>query len=112
MPVVVEVVSQEKYSAWVGEQKKKMAARRRTTRTRVWTLDDLKARGAEDLRRQLRGLPPGERQGRDGGVPGPGRLEDRERAEGAENLAIVLNGKPARRWRRSASSCPIPILPR
>ena len=44
MPVVVEVVSAEKYAAWVGEQKKAMAANADDP-SKVWTLDELMARG-------------------------------------------------------------------
>jgi len=44
MPIVVEVLSAEKYTAWVGEQKKKMAAAADDP-NRKWALADLKARG-------------------------------------------------------------------
>ena len=44
MPIVVEVVSEEKYAAWVGEQKKKMAAAAGDP-NKVWTLDESKAYG-------------------------------------------------------------------
>ncbi len=44
MPVVVEVLSADKYTAWVSDQKKKMAAQADDP-NKVWTLDDLKARG-------------------------------------------------------------------
>ena len=44
MPIVVEVVSAEKYAAWVSEQKKKMAAAADDP-SKVWTLDELKKRG-------------------------------------------------------------------
>jgi cytochrome c oxidase subunit 2 len=44
MPIVVEVVSAEKYTAWVGEQKKKLAAAADDP-ARVWNLADLSARG-------------------------------------------------------------------
>jgi cytochrome c oxidase subunit II len=46
MPVVVEVVSAEKYTAWVNDQKKKMAAQSDDP-NKTWTLEDLKARGAK-----------------------------------------------------------------
>jgi cytochrome c oxidase subunit 2 len=39
MPVVVEVVSAEKYAAWVGEQKKQLAAAAGDP-NKVWTLDE------------------------------------------------------------------------
>jgi len=42
MPIVVEVVSQEKYAAWVGDQKKKAAA---DDPSKVWGAVELKARG-------------------------------------------------------------------
>src|SRR5262245_24072036 len=44
MPIVVEVVSAEKYSAWVGEQKKKLAAAADDP-GKTWDLADLRARG-------------------------------------------------------------------
>jgi cytochrome c oxidase subunit 2 len=44
MPIVVNVVSQEDYSKWVGEKKKAMLAAADDP-TRTWTLPDLIARG-------------------------------------------------------------------
>ena len=44
MPIVVEVVSAEKFSAWAGEQKKAMAAAADDP-DKKWELADLKARG-------------------------------------------------------------------
>ena len=44
MPVVVEVVSAEKYAAWVAEQKQAMTASADDP-SKVWTLDELVARG-------------------------------------------------------------------
>ena len=44
MPIVVEVVSPEKYAAWVGEQKKKVAVAKPEP-DKKWTLDELKAQG-------------------------------------------------------------------
>ena len=44
MPIVVEVVSPEKYVAWVAEQKKKMAAAAPDP-SKKWTLEELKAQG-------------------------------------------------------------------
>ena len=78
MPIVVEVKSKEDYAKWVGEQKAKVAARRRRPRE---GLGREGARGARraGVRRQLRRLPPGERQGRPERVPGAGRLEGRHR---------------------------------
>ena len=44
MPVVVEVVSEEKYAAWAAEQKQALAAATEDP-NKVWTLDELVARG-------------------------------------------------------------------
>jgi len=44
MPIVVEVVSPEKYAAWVGEHKKKVEVAKPDP-DKKWTLDELKAQG-------------------------------------------------------------------
>ncbi|HEV7391976.1 MAG TPA: cytochrome c oxidase subunit II [Burkholderiales bacterium] len=44
MPIVVEVVEQDKYAAWVAEQKKKTTAVA-VDPAKQWTLDELKAQG-------------------------------------------------------------------
>jgi cytochrome c oxidase subunit 2 len=44
MPIVVEVVTPEKYAQWVGEQKQKVAAAKPDP-AKEWTLADLKAHG-------------------------------------------------------------------
>jgi cytochrome c oxidase subunit 2 len=44
MPIVVEVVSAEKYTAWVGDQKKKLAAAADDP-NKTWDLKELMARG-------------------------------------------------------------------
>ena len=44
MPIVVEVVSQEKYTAWVAEQQKKIAAAADDP-NKLWTLPELVKRG-------------------------------------------------------------------
>jgi cytochrome c oxidase subunit 2 len=44
MPIVVEVMSSEKYSAWVADQKKKLAAEADDP-TKTWDLKELMARG-------------------------------------------------------------------
>ena len=44
MPIVVEAVEPEKYTQWVADQKKKMAAQQDDP-NKTWTLDELKARG-------------------------------------------------------------------
>jgi cytochrome c oxidase subunit 2 len=44
MPIVVEVVTPEKYAQWIGEQKKKVAAAKPDP-AKEWTAADLKAHG-------------------------------------------------------------------
>jgi cytochrome c oxidase subunit II len=44
MPIVVEAVEPEQYASWVADQKKKMAAQADDP-NKIWTLDELKARG-------------------------------------------------------------------
>ena len=44
MPIVVNVLSPEKYGAWVNERKQKLAAAADDP-NKAWTLDELKARG-------------------------------------------------------------------
>src|SRR3990172_2020450 len=49
MPIVVEVVSPEKYAAWVAGQKKKLASATEDA-AKQWTLAELMARGGEAYR--------------------------------------------------------------
>jgi cytochrome c oxidase subunit 2 len=44
MPIVVKVVSEADYTAWVADQKKRMAALADDP-TKVWTIDELKTKG-------------------------------------------------------------------
>lgn len=46
MPIVVKVVSAADYSAWVNDQKKKMAAMAEDP-NKVWTIDELKTKGQQ-----------------------------------------------------------------
>ena len=93
----VKVVSAEDYSAWVDGKKKKMAAPRQDDPNKVWTLDDLEAARREGLRRQLRRLPPGQRQGR----PARSRRWSARRSCSTrtrpKQIHIVLNGQEQRR---------------
>ena len=92
MPVVVEVVSAEKYAAWVAAQKKEMAAAADDP-AKVWKLDELMARGEKVYAANCAachqpngaGLPPA--------FPA---LDGSKIAKGpkAAHLNIVLKGKP------------------
>lgn len=91
MPIVVDVVSTEKYSAWVAEQKTKMAVVADDP-AKVWTLDELKTRGESVYAQNCvachqptgKGLPPA--------FPA---LDGSKIATGPkhEHLDRVLNGK-------------------
>ena len=92
MPIVVEVLSAEKYSAWVGEQKKKIAAAADDP-NKKWNLADLKARGEKVYAANCvtchqvsgKGTPPA--------FP---PLDGSKIATGAKarHIDMVLNGKP------------------
>lgn len=92
MPIVVDVVSEEKYVAWVAEQKTKMAALAEDP-SKVWTMAELMARGeavytqtcAACHQANGKGLPPAF-PALDGSKVATGPKEG--------HLNIVLNGKP------------------
>jgi cytochrome c oxidase subunit 2 len=91
MPIVVEVVSQEKYSAWVGEQKKKLAAAAEDP-NKKWELADLRARGEKVYAANCVACHQANGKGVQGAFPA---LDGSKIANGplADKLAIVLNGK-------------------
>jgi cytochrome c oxidase subunit 2 len=92
MPIVVKVVTEPQYAAWVAEQKKGTAAAADEA-NKTWTLDELKARGAKVYAANCvachqangKGLPP-TFPALDGSkiVNGPK----------AAHIERVLNGKP------------------
>ncbi len=92
MPIVVEVVSAEKYSQWVGNQKKQMAAAA-DEGGKSYSLDELKSRGEEVYAANCaachqangKGLPPA--------FPA---LDGSKIATGPKeaHIALVLHGKP------------------
>ncbi len=92
MPVVVEVVSAEKYAAWVDGQKKEMAAAADDP-SKVWKLDELVARGEKVYTANCaachqptgKGLPPA--------FPA---LDGSKMVKGPKqaHLDIVIKGKP------------------
>lgn len=92
MPIVVDVVSEEKYAAWVAEQKTKMAALAEDP-SKVWTMAELMARGdavytqtcAACHQANGKGLPPAF-PAVDGSKVATGPKEG--------HLNIVFNGKP------------------
>ncbi len=92
MPVVVEVVSEEKYAAWAADQKKELAAAAADP-NKVWTRDELVARGEKVYTANCvachqatgAGLPPV--------FPA---LDGSKIAKGPKegHLNLVINGKP------------------
>ncbi len=92
MPIVVEVVSQEKYTQWVDEQKKKAAASAEDP-NKQWTMAELQAKGEKVYAANCaachqatgKGLPPA--------FPA---LDGSKIANGdkAAHIDRVLNGKP------------------
>lgn len=91
MPVIVEVVSADKYAAWADGKKKEMAAAADDP-SKVWKLDELKARGEKVYAANCaachqptgKGLPPA--------FPA---LDGSKIANGPKDghIGIVLNGK-------------------
>lgn len=91
MPIVVDVVSEEKYNTWVEEQKTRMAAEADDP-SKVWTMAELMARGESVYAQNCsachqpngKGLPPA--------FPA---LDGSKIATGAKegHLSIVLDGK-------------------
>ena len=92
MPVVVEVLPADKYSAWVNDQKKKMAAQADDP-NKIWTLEGLKARGEKVYAANCVACHQASGQGVKGTFPA---LDGSNVVTGpkAGHIDRVLNGKP------------------
>ena len=91
MPIVVEVVTPEKYAQWVGEQKTKLAAATVDV-NKEFTMDELKAEGEKVYAANCVAC----HQANGKGVPGTfAPLDGSKIATGpkAEHINIVMNGK-------------------
>jgi cytochrome c oxidase subunit 2 len=91
MPIVVEVVSAEKYSAWVAEQKKKSAAAADDP-SKKWNLAELKARGEKVYATNCVACHQANGQGVKGAFPaldGSALIKEPR----GRHIEIVLNGK-------------------
>jgi cytochrome c oxidase subunit 2 len=92
MPIVVEVVEQDKYAAWVAEQKKKTTVAA-VDPAKQWTLDELKAQGEKVYAANCVAC----HQANGMGVPNTfPALSGSKIATGPKDahMNIVLNGKP------------------
>ena len=92
MPIVVDVVSAEKYSAWVAEKKKEMAAAQDDP-NKKWELAEMKARGEKVFAANCVACHQANGQGIKGSFPA---LDGSKMVTGPAEAHIdrVLNGKP------------------
>ncbi|MCC6474278.1 MAG: cytochrome c oxidase subunit II [Burkholderiales bacterium] len=92
MPIVVDVVSAEKYAAWVGEQKNTMAALAEDP-GKTWDLAALRARGEQVYTANCIACHQANGQGIKGTFPA---LDGSKMVGGPKQgqIAIVLHGKP------------------
>ena len=86
MPIVVEVVSAEKYSAWVADRKKAMAAAADDP-NKTWVLADLKARGEKVYASNCVACHQANGQGIKGNFPA---LDGSKLVVGAKDAQIAL----------------------
>ncbi len=99
MPIHVKVVSPQDYTAWVGEQQKKMAARQDDP-NKVWTLADISARGEKIYAANCAACHQanGKGAGPIKALDGSDVVQD---ADKSKALHIVLNGRGAMpAWRQ------------
>ncbi|HYF18257.1 MAG TPA: cytochrome c oxidase subunit II [Ramlibacter sp.] len=93
MPVHVKVVTAQEYTAWVGEQQKKMAAKQDDP-NKVWTLADINARGEKVYAANCAACHQANGKG-----AGPIKALDGSElvldADKSKAMAIVLNGRGA-----------------
>ncbi len=93
MPIVVEAVSEEKYEAWKAKQKQQLAAAKaEASADKVWSKDDLMARGKKVYETSCQACHQANGQG----IPGVfaalagGKLTTGDKAG---HIDIVINGK-------------------
>ena len=91
MPIVVDVVSAQKYAAWVAEQNKKMAAAAEDP-SKVWALADLMKHGEDVFTKNCAACHQANGKGIPGVFPA---LDGSKIATGPkiEHIKIVVNGK-------------------
>jgi cytochrome c oxidase subunit II len=91
MPIVVNVLAEDKYAAWVADQKKKMAAAADDP-NKTWTIDELKARGEKAYTANCVACHQATGQGIPGAFPA---LDGSKTVKGPKEAHIdtVLNGR-------------------
>jgi len=95
MPIVIEAVSQEKYDAWVAEQKKLMAANQDDP-NKVWTMPDLMARGQKVYEANCAVCHKPDGKGTPPAFPAlDGSKIAGDKARKADHINLVLTGKNA-----------------
>ena len=92
MPIVVTVVTPEKYTQWVAEKKKEMDAKKDDP-TKTYSLDELKARGEKVYAANCVACHQANGKGTPPAFP---PLDGGKLTTGAKegHIDIVLNGKP------------------
>ena len=92
MPVVVEVVSEEKYASWIAAQQQQMAASA-GDQDKVWVLADLVKKGEAVYSQNCAACHQATGKGIPGVFPA---LDGSKIATGAkaEHIKLVLGGKP------------------
>lgn len=91
MPVHVKVVSAEEYTAWVGDQQKKAAAKQDDP-NKVWTLTDIVARGEKVYAQNCAVCHQATGQGAGANKPLAGSAIVLD-ADKSKQIQIVLNGR-------------------
>lgn len=92
MPVVVEVLSKEDYAAWVATQKGEQAEEAALVE-KVWTKDELIARGEEVYNQQCATCHQADGAGVEPAFPALAG-SDFVNGPAADQIQLVLNGKP------------------
>jgi len=94
MPIVVEAVPEEKYNAWVADQKAKNSAAvvaAASAAGKTYSLDELKTEGEKVYTKNCVALPSGQRSGPAPHISRTRARQNRHRA-GAGVVDIVMNG--------------------
>ena len=110
MPIVVDVVSEADYTAWVDEKRRRCAAKADDP-NKVWTAAELRTRGEKVYAANCVACHQANGQGVPGAFPALDNCPVRGTTRRSRSHIMLNGGKNGRwRWPRS-SSCPTPSLP-